>query len=185
LTGGSYVMNSPAPRAANLGLFGLAPLPPVLGGVPPDGTDPNLVFSISQKRFRVGRGTTRPDGNAKPVPQAARRRRTPAGTTLRLRLSEAARVRFQALVRTRGRRVGRRCVKQTRRNRGRRRCVRLVAKKPAFTRSAPPGASRVFWSGRLRRKALTPRAYVLRATPTDVAGNTGRARQVSIRIVRR
>jgi hypothetical protein len=94
-------------------------------------------------------------------------------------------VKFEVLVRTRGRRVGRRCVKPTRRNRNRRRCTRLVVKKPVFTRSAPVGQSRVSWSGRLGRKALKPGAYVLRATPTDAAGNTGAPRQLSIRIVRR
>ena len=185
LMGGSYVMNSPTPRAANLSLFGLAPLPLPGGGAAADGTAPNLALSASRKRFRTGRRATRADGNATPVPAAAQRRRTPAGTTLTLRLSEAARVKFEVLVRTRGRRVGRRCVKQTRRNRNRRRCIRLVAKKPSFTRSAPLGTSRVSWSGRLGRKALKPGPYILRATPTDVAGNTGRARQLSIRIVRR
>jgi hypothetical protein len=181
LMGGSYVMNSPAPRAANLSLFGLAPLPPGGG----DGTDPTLAFSASRKRFRAGRGRTRADGNATPARTAARRKRTPAGTTLRLRLSEAARVRFRVLVRTKGRRVGGRCVKQTRRNRNRRRCIRPVPKRPAFTRSAPLGRSRVRWSGRLGRKALKPGRYILRATPTDLAGNTGKARQLKIRVVRR
>jgi hypothetical protein len=205
LIGGSYVRNSPAPRAANFSLFGLAPPAgpgPGAGGpgadtpggpggaggqgtTPGDGTDPNLAFSASRTRLRVGRGATSADGNATPVRKAGRRRRTPAGTTLTLRLSEAARVKFEVLVRTRGRRVGRRCVKQTRRNRNRRRCTRLVVKKPVFTRSAPVGQSRVAWSGRLGRKALKPGAYVLRATPTDAAGNTGRPRQISIRIVRR
>jgi hypothetical protein len=188
LMGGSYVMNSPTPRAANLSLFGLAPLPAPGGAgsqTTGDSTDPNLAFSASRKRFRSGRGATRADGNATPVRATAQRRRTPRGTTLTLRLSEAARVKFEVLVRTRGRRVGRRCVKQTRRNRNRRRCIRLVAKKPAFTRSAPLGTSRVSWSGRLGRKALKPGSYILRATPTDLAGNTGRARQLSIRIVRR
>jgi hypothetical protein len=178
-------------------MFGLAPLP--AGGVPGgqtpggadlggvtagDGTAPDLRLAASRRRFRAGRGATRADGNATPV-RTARRRRTPAGTTLTLRLSEAARVKFEVLVKTRGRRVGGRCVKQTRRNRNRRRCTRLVVKKPAFTRSAPLGRSRVTWTGRLGRKALKPGSYILRATPTDAAGNTGRARQISFRIVRR
>ena len=40
------------------------------------------------------------------------------------------------------------------------------------------------WSGRIRRKALKRGGYVLRATPTDGAGNTGKARSLSIKIVR-
>jgi hypothetical protein len=39
-------------------------------------------------------------------------------------------------------------------------------------------------SGRIRRKALKRGRYVLRATPTDTAGNTGSARSLSITIVR-
>jgi hypothetical protein len=198
VTGGTFVMNSPTPRTANLNVFGLAPLPAGgttggqapgggdAGGVTPgDGTDPVLGLAASRRRFRAARGATRADGKATPARNARRRRRTPAGTTLTLRLSEAARVKFEVLVKTRGRRVGKRCVKQTRRNRSRRPCTRLVVKKPAFTRSAPLGRSRVKWTGRLGRKALKSGSYVLRATPTDAAGNTGKARQISFRIVRR
>ena len=90
--GGSFVMNAPAPRAANLALFGLIPRrgggP---GGPPADDTDPTLGLSASRLRFRVGAAAMPVDGNA----IATRRARK--GTTLRLRLSEPARVRFAVL----------------------------------------------------------------------------------------
>jgi hypothetical protein len=174
-TGGSFVMNAPTPRAANLALFGLPPLPG--GGPGADDTDPSLRLTASRRRFRVGNRAMPVDGNA----VAARKARK--GTTLRLRLSEPARVRFVVLRKSRGRKVGRKCVKPTRKNRARKRCARLI-RKGTFVRSAPAGRSKVAWSGRIRRKALKRGGYVLRATPTDAAGNTGKARSLSITIVR-
>ena len=144
---------------------GLRPTPPTLG------------LSASRRRFRVGKRAMPVNGNA----IAARKARK--GTTLRLRLSEPARVRFVVLRKSRGRKVGRKCVKPTRRNRSRKRCTRLI-RKGTFVRSAPAGRSKVAWSGRIRRKALKRGGYVLRATPTDAAGNTGKARSLSIKIVR-
>ena len=114
---------------------------------------------------------------------AKKPKKAPRGTTLRLRLSEPARVRFELLIRSSGRRVGKKCVKPTRANRKRKRCIRL-SRKGTFRRSAPAGRSNVAFSGRVGRKALKRGSYVLRATPTDAAGNTGRARSLSITIVR-
>ena len=57
LTGGSFVMNAPTPRAANLAVFGLPALPG--GGVPAaDVTDPALSLTASRRRFGVGRRPT-------------------------------------------------------------------------------------------------------------------------------
>ena len=87
------------------------------------------------------------------------------------------------MVKSKGRKVGKKCVKPKRANRKRRRCVRLI-RKGTFRRSAPAGRSKVAFSGRIGRKALKRRRYVLRATPTDAAGNIGKAHSLSIRIVR-
>ncbi len=177
LVGGSFVTRAPAPRTANLALLGLPALPGGPGGTA-DTTDPVLALSASRRRFRVGARAMPPNGDA----TAAQRVR--AGTTLRLSLSEPARVRFVVLRKGKGRRAGRRCVKPNRRNRARRRCTRLT-RAGAYTRSAPAGRSKVAWSGRIRRRALKPGRYLLRATATDLAGNKGTRRSVSIRIVRR
>jgi hypothetical protein len=188
LTGGSFVMNAPTLRAANLTRFGLPALP---GGPPPaEGTndvDPNLLsFSASTKRFRVGRRATPADGQATAAAAATSKpqKKAPRGTTLGLRLSEPARVRFRVLTKSTGRQVGNKCVKATRKNRKRKRCTKLTAKRPTFVRSAPAGRSKVEWSGHLGRKALRRGGYVLRATPTDAAGNTGKSRSLSFKIVR-
>jgi len=178
LTGGSFVMNTPTLRTANLAVFGL----PALPGVPAaDVTDPELSLTASRRRFGVGRRATPVDGTA--TAARKRKKKAPRGTTLRLRLSEPARVRFDLLVKSKGRKVGKKCVKPKRANRKRRRCVRLT-RKGTFRRSAPAGRSKVAFSGRIRRKALKRGRYVLRATPTDVAGNIGKAHSLSIRIVR-
>jgi hypothetical protein len=178
LTGGTFVMRAPTPRAANLTVFGLPPLPTPLA----DLTKPSLRLSASRRRFAVGRRATPRDGTA--TAAAKKRKKARRGTTLRLRLSEAARVRFEVLLKTKGRKVGKRCLKPRRANRKRKRCVRLV-RKGTFTRSAPAGSSRVAFSGRIRRKALKRGRYLLRATPTDAAGNRGKRRSLSIRIVAR
>ena len=143
-----------------------------------------LSFSASTKRFRVGRRATPADGQATAAAKRKRQKKAPRGTTLRLRLNEPARVRFRVLKKSTGRKVGKKCVKATRKNRKRKRCTKLTAKRPTFVRLAPAGRSKVKWSGRLRRKALPRGGYVLRATPTDAAGNTGKSRSLSFTIVR-
>lgn len=178
LAGGSFVTRSPQPLTENLAAFGLVPLP--VDGTP-DTTDPGLSLTASRRRFGVGRRATPLDGNA--TATARKRRRVPRGTTLRLRLTEPARVRFDLLKKSSGRRVGRKCVKPSRKNRTRKRCTRLT-RKGTFRRSAPASRSKVAFSGRIRRRALKAGRYALRATPTDAAGNTGSARSLSIRIVR-
>jgi trimeric autotransporter adhesin len=185
LIGGSFVMRTPTPRAINLAAFGLPPLPPATGGAsatttPGDSTDPDLSLAVSRRRFAVSRAPTPMDGIAtvsKKAPRAA-----PRGTTLRLRLSEPARVRFELLTKGKGRRVGKKCVKATPANRKRKRCARLTVK-GAFSRSAPAGGSTVPFSGRVGSRALKRGSYLVRATPTDAAGNDGEARSLSIEIV--
>ena len=174
-------MNAPEPRTANLADFGLPPLPAdgAASKADTDSTDPNLSLAVSRRRFGIGAAATAPDGAAT---ASKSRGRAPRGTVLRLGLSEPARVRFELLTKGKGRRVGKRCVKQTRANSRRKRCIRLTSK-GAFSRSAPAGASRVPFSGRVGRKPLKPGSYVIRATPTDAAGNTGEARSTTITIV--
>jgi hypothetical protein len=138
-------------------------------------------LSASARTFRVGPGATPANGSA--TAAAAKKKRPPRGTTLTLRVSEAARVKFEVLIKGKGRKVGKKCVKATRKNRKRKRCT-LLTRKGVFTRSAPAGRSKVKWSGRIGRRALKRGSYVLRATPTDAAGNTGNTRSVSFKIVR-
>ena len=135
--------------------------PPPAGGGPSAGADRTAPIlsrlSASPRRFRSGR----------------------RGTTLTVELSEPARVRFDVLAVSTGRRVGTRCRKPTRVNRKRQRCT-LRTRVGGFSRSLPAGRSTLAFSGR----ALRPGRYTLRATPTDGAGNTGNRRAIALRIVR-
>ena len=132
------------------------------GGAGADRTAPILSrFSASRRSFRTGR----------------------RGTTLTVELSEPARVRFDVLAVSTGRRVGARCRKPTRVNRTRGRCT-LRTRAGGFSRSLAAGRSRLTFSGRAGGRALRPGRYTLRATPTDAAGNTGSRRAVALRIVR-
>ena len=84
------------------------------------------------------------------------------GTTIRYRLTEAARVTFR--VRRRG------------------------AKRPlkgSFAHNGKAGANRLRFTGRLRRRKLRRGAYVLSATSKDAAGNVAKVKRLRFRIVRR
>jgi uncharacterized delta-60 repeat protein len=145
--------------------------PPPAGGAG-DRTAPILSrFSASPHRFRARRASS----------AAAKRPRR--GTTLTLELSEPATVRFDAFAVSRGRRVGARCRKPTRANRKRRRCT-LSTRKGGFSRAVGAGRSKLAFSGRVGKRALSPARYTLRATPKDAAGNSGERRAVALRIVR-
>ena len=142
------------------------------GGAGADRTAPILSrFSASPRHFR-----------AQPASSVAAKRAR-RGTTLTLELSESASVRFKARVIRMGRRVGSRCRQPTHANRGRKRCT-LRTRKGGFSRSIEAGRSKLAFSGRLRRRALPPGRYILRATPKDAAGNIGKPRALTVQIVR-
>jgi hypothetical protein len=147
------------------------PAPPVAAA---DTTRPVVGrLRIRPARFRKGRL----------LPRAARKVRT--GTTIRLRLSEAARLRLTfARVRP-GRRVRGRCRKQTRRNRGRPRCRRYTRVRGAISPPGRQGANRIRFQGRLnRRRGLRPGRYRLVVRATDSAGNRSRPSRAGFTLLR-
>jgi hypothetical protein len=83
------------------------------------------------------------------------------------RLSEAARVSVRIERRLKNRR-------------GKRRYRRAGT----FTRRSRAGANRIRFSGRIGRRKLKPGSYRLTLTPTDAAGNRGKPRRLSFRVVR-
>lgn len=117
----------------------------------------------------------------------SRRRFRSPGTTLSFRLSEAARLTLRIERKLKGRRVRRkgkiRCVRPTRKNARRRRCARYK-RAGSFTRTFAAGAHRIKFSGRIGRRKLRPGSYRLTLTPTDAAGNRGKARRLGFTIVR-
>ena len=55
----------------------------------------------------------------------------------------------------------------------------------SFTRKERSGRNSVRWNGRLHGRALKPGRYTLKLTPTDPAGNRGRAKSISLKVVKR
>jgi Tol biopolymer transport system component len=164
----------PAPESGGSGGGG-QPLPP---GATADTLDPNLDrLAMSRTRFRVGSAAT-------PVSAGTRRRRTPAGTRFRWRLSEAATVSLRIERKLAGRRSGRRCVKPTKRNRRARKCSRY-SRVGTLTRRAAAGAGGTAFSGRIRRKKLAVGSYRAVVSAKDAAGNASRSRTIAFKIVRR
>ncbi len=132
---------------------------------------------LSRTRFRAGTKRTA-------VSAAGKRRRTSVGTTLTVRLSEAATLRLAVQRRLPGKRSGKRCVKPTRKLRRARSCTRTPAVR-TLTRKLKAGTNRIAFSGRIATRRLAPGRYrfVLRAT--DAAGNRSSARTVTFTVVSR
>jgi hypothetical protein len=147
------------------------------GGNAADTTAPRFVGArLSRKTFRRGRRG--------PARIAATRIRT--GTTVRLNLSEAARLTFRFEVRQIGRRVGGRCRRRTRRNANRRRCVRYVlVRRRSFTINGLAGLNKVRFEGRTsRRRALRAnRRYRMVIRAKDSAGNLSVRRRLGFRLL--
>ena len=106
------------------------------------------------------------------------------GTTVRYRLSTAARVRFTVERAAPGRRVGRRCVHPTRANRPRPRCTRYVLLRGSFLHSGRADQNSFRFTGRLRGRKLALGRYRLVATPLAADGRRGRSIRVGFRIIR-
>ncbi len=142
---------------------------------PRDVTRPRVTgLRLSRRRFRIGRA----------LPSAAA---VKTGTTIRFRLSEAARARLSFSRARAGRRAGGRCRRATRQNRGRPRCTRFVSvRRGSFTRSVAAGARRIRFAGRVsRRTTLRPGRYRLTLTATDRAGNRSSPDRARFTLLRR
>ncbi len=83
-----------------------------------------------------------------------------------------------------GRKVGRTCKAPTRSNRKKPACKRYVAVAGSFTHSGKNGANSFKFTGRLGGRKLAPGTYRLTGTPTDAAGNRGKAITVRFKVVR-
>lgn len=148
-----------------------APLPPC---ATPDTTRPVVsALTVHPASFKAAR-------NGGSVGKSARK----TGTTVRYRLSEAALVRFTVERQLSGRVAGKRCVRATRANRHHRRCSRSARLAGSFSDNGNRGTSRFHFTGRLRNRKLAIGLYNLVATPTDRAGNRGRAVRRRFRVLR-
>ncbi|HKN95129.1 MAG TPA: choice-of-anchor Q domain-containing protein [Thermoleophilaceae bacterium] len=153
----------------DIGAFEFVPafVPPCTPTPPPQIVAPALSHvRMTHKRFRVG------------SPGAAR---APKGTRFVYTLSAPAKVTITIERRAAGRKKGRRCVKP---RRGlHKRCTRYI-RKGVLTRQSPAGQSSVPFSGRIRRRALSPGRYQARLVAVNAAGRSKQQR-LSFSIVRR
>ena len=157
--------------APDIGAFEFVPPPP-----PPAVSIGSL--AISPRRFRALRA-----GGA--VVSRANARKAPRGATVRYSLSAAGTVSFRIERALKGRRVGRRCVKQTRGNSKRKRCSRYRAVKGSFTQLGVAGGNSFRFSGRLRNRRLTPHSGALAPGRYRLVAEAGGSRkQTGFTIVR-
>jgi hypothetical protein len=110
---------------------------------------------------------------------------TPAGATIRFKLSEPATVTFRIEKAAGGRRVKGRCVKASRSNRKAKRCTRYLALQGTSTVTGKAGSNSRRFSGRLSGRKLAQGRYRLVATARDAAGNASKPKRVAFKIVRR
>ncbi len=186
LTGGGGCIANPPDPTTGSSAPAATPRPPQAAGRPVLSK-----FRVAPARFRLGKRTaTARAANRTWAARAAadRRKRTPAGTKLRYRLSQRARVTI-AIARTHGGvRLGRRCVAPTRsvlrklRGKRRRPCDRRVA---SLVRTSPAGNVTVSFSGWYAgRRHLVPGRYVATAT-ARAGGAASTARRAHFQVVRR
>jgi len=142
------------------------PPPPPGGGTttpPPDKLAPVITsLSLTKTKFVAGKGTT-----------------------FVLKLSERSTLRIVITKATKGRKVGKRCVKQTRKNRKRKRCTYQKKITTITRRNQAPGIVRIPFSGKVGKRKLKPGTYRATVTSTDAAGNVSKAVTILFRIVRR
>ncbi|HEY2601224.1 MAG TPA: beta-propeller fold lactonase family protein [Thermoleophilaceae bacterium] len=105
------------------------------------------------------------------------------GAVISYRVTEVATVTFTVQRRAKGRRAGKKCRAPSRKNRHGKRCTRFVKVRGQLTQSAVPGLNHEPFSGRLRRRALKPRAYRLVLQATDPTHNRSKVRRLAFKIV--
>ncbi|MDX6667173.1 MAG: hypothetical protein QOK04_553 [Solirubrobacteraceae bacterium] len=115
-------------------------------------------FVLGATRFAVGKYPT-----AQQAVSAAQR-----GTSIAYRLSKPASVRVAIAKLLPGRRAGRRCVAPRRRLARQRSCTRLIGQ-GALERAGQAGLNRIYFSGRIGRRPLSPGRYTAQLTATDNA----------------
>ncbi len=117
-------------------------------------------------------------------PRKRKHRRTPLGTSIRFRLSFAARVTFTVTQPRPGRKSGKRCLPARGKVPRGKRCTRFV-KAGSFARNVKGGSDRVPFSGRIGKHALGLRSYRLTALPVDTKHHRrGRGRIASFTVIR-
>ena len=166
--GGDYAEASGSPTidagsADQLGALDLFGLTRVLGPAPDIGAyefvpaPPSarlLSLKVAPRKFRsISVGESTGGGVLKSKP--------PVRTGVSYSLSAAATISFSVERKLKGRRAGKRCVKQTAANRGKKRCARFVRVKGGFTFEGAAGEGRFTFTGKIGGKPLKKGGYRL------------------------
>lgn len=112
----------------------------------------------------------------------SKRKRT--GATVSFRASDQGVTTFTVQRQRRGYRSGRRCVARKPRGKGKVRRCTLYKSVGSFSRRTNAGPGHFHFTGRVKRKPLTPGRYRLQAAETDSDGHKGKTSARSFRIVR-
>jgi hypothetical protein len=142
----------------------------------PDTTPPRFLGfpSIRPRAFLVNpKGTSDP-----PIRRLAKK-----GTTFTFVLSEAATVTTTIELKSKGRRVGRDCVKASKRNATKPSCARYAVV-GAFSNSGAAGENSVPFSGRIGRRSLIPGSYRATLSATDAASNRSKPATAAFRVLK-
>ena len=134
------------------------------GGGNADTTPPQfLLAKLTHKSFRPARGST-----------LLSARKTPRGTTIKLKLSEPASLRIA--VQRAGHRRGKRC--SFTKHKGKR-CFKTVA---TLKRAGVGKTASIKFTGRIGKRALKPGAYRFSMVASDAAGNRSKPRRLTFRV---
>jgi hypothetical protein len=144
------------------------------GETPKDRTAPVISkATVRNRRFAVAAGSTA---------VAARKPRTPRGTTFAFKLSEKASTTIAITQKLAGRRSGARCVAP--RKGLKRTCTRIV-KRITLTRAGTrAGTNKLAFTGRAGKTTLKPGSYLAQLTARDPAGNRSKGVTVAFTVVK-
>lgn len=137
-------------------------------GVENPDVDPPVITKakLTNTKFKVG---------TKKTPSvAAKKKKTPTGTTLSYTLSENATATIEIQKAVSGRKSGKACVKPTTKLKKAKKCTRYVKVK-TLTRLQLAGPNKVAFSGRIGSTKLKPGKYRFSITGTDAKGNASEA----------
>lgn len=135
-------------------------------------------LTVSPNRFRVGKGRTATSAAAKP-------RRAPEGTTIRLRSTQAGTLRIVIARAAAGRRVGATCRRPTRALQRRKACTRFTDAGTLSRARISAGATSVRFTGRIGAKALKPGRHRITVTVTGASGARSAPRTATFTVVAR
>jgi len=133
------------------------------------GTNPNGTIDNTAPRFSSVKISAKRWRRGSALPHISK---TKVGMTISFRLSEAGQVTLKFQRKTKGRRSGRKCVKQTHRNRSKRSCTRFVSAGSVPGLAGKAGLNKVLFEGRLTtRSRLALGTYRLVLSVVDKAAN--------------